>query len=104
MSNERALRDALLDALEAPGTITKSRLRTIMIDHPESETVGYVIADKATGSMDWDGQVHPSVEAAINSMCGPYQSYSRETDDPERDHWSVTYNILPVKEAVSSDD
>ena len=101
-SNERALRDALLDALEAPGTITKARLRNLLIKYPESETVGYVIADKATGSMDWDGQVHPTVEAAINSMCGPRQSFSREKDDPDKDHWNVVYNILAVKDAFTS--
>jgi len=99
MSTERALRDALLDALEAPGTITKARLRNLLIEHPESETVGYVIADKATGSIDWDGEVHPTFEAAIDSMCGQHQSYSREKDNLDKDHWSVTYDILAVKAA-----
>ncbi|UKA69563.1 hypothetical protein [Arthrobacter sp. FW306-06-A] len=94
MNTERALRDALLDALEAPGQITKSRIRSILINNPASDPAGYVIADKKTGAIDWDGEVHPTVEAAIESMCGPFQSFSREKDDPDKDYWGDVYDIL----------
>ena len=59
----------------------------------------YVIADKRDGKLDWDGELHPSIDACIESMCGQSQSYVRteeEATDEDRTVWSEDYEIRRV--------
>jgi len=65
-------------------------------------TLGYIIVDKKTRAIDWDCELHPSIEAAIESMTGPRQSMCRtveEEDDVANDGrtaWWLVYSIHPV--------
>jgi hypothetical protein len=58
----------------------------------------YVIVDKITGKLDWDGDLHPSIESCIESLCGPQQPYAREEEENEAELtvWSEIYEIRRV--------
>jgi hypothetical protein len=59
----------------------------------ETETakpVGYVVVDKSTNALDWDGEIHADIESATASVDGdtPY-------NDPDWKPWE-TYEIMTV--------
>ncbi len=37
-----------------------------------NEIIGYVIVSNIDSRMDWDDELHPSIEAAIDSLTGIY--------------------------------
>ena len=58
----------------------------------------YLIVDKITGKLDWDGELHSSIESALTSLCDDVQSYVRteaEVTD-EKGLWSDVYDIRRV--------
>ena len=71
---------------------------------------GYIIVDKKTNAIDWDGELHPSIESAIESMTGPHQSMCRtaeEEDDAANDGrtaWWRIYSIHTVTDRTAVDD
>lgn len=74
---------------------TMARLDVLL----KEQFVGYVIVDNKTGAMDWDGEVHETVAAAIASLT-KHGSFTEEADDLETAHWSACYKICPVLSEV----
>ena len=67
----------------------------------DTTPVRFVIVDKITGALDWDGDLHPSREAAIASMCGRHSMYVATPEDvDDRDaisvYWADDYDICEV--------
>lgn len=62
------------------------------------EPAGFVIVDIKTREIDWDCELHPTREAAFESLTGPCQSYCRtpEEETEERTYWGKHYEILAV--------
>lgn len=73
---------------------TLARLQVLL----EEQYVGYVIVDKKTGAMDWDGEAHETVAAAVRSLT-QHGSFDDEYDQ-ETTHWSECYKICPVLSEV----
>lgn len=59
-------------------------------------TLGYIILSKRTNRMDWDDEIYVTTEAAIDSLCGPYQDYTRDPADEM--YWGKDYHLCPVIE------
>ena len=62
------------------------------------EPLGFVVVDKVSLALDWDGEMHSSREGAIESLTGPHQMWCKyindETDD--KTYWGRAYMICPV--------
>jgi hypothetical protein len=60
--------------------------------------IGYVVVDKETKKLDWDGEMHPLRVDALESMTGPYQAYCKNIEDEteDRTYWGKVYDICPV--------
>jgi hypothetical protein len=60
--------------------------------------VGFVVVDIKTRELDWDGVLHPTREAAVESLTGPHQMWcrTREEATDERSFFGEVYEILPV--------
>lgn len=59
--------------------------------------IGYVVVDIKTRSLDWDGELHPTEEAAIESLTGhTWWCKSLEEETDERTFYGTVYEILPV--------
>lgn len=105
--NEEALEagtEALMDASfgqylpEAPIDLATAAIRAYLSSLP-ADTLGYIIVDKKTRAIDWDGELHPSIEAAIESMTGPHQSMCRtaeEEDDAANDGRTAWWRVYSV--------
>jgi hypothetical protein len=67
--------------------------------------IGYVIVDRETHAIDWDGDLHATRESAIQSMTGPHHGFVRTADEEDEDHqvWWNAYWILPVMAEDSED-
>lgn len=65
---------------------------------PTPGLVGFVIVDIKTRKLDWDGELHPTREAAIESLTGPHQMWcsTPEESSEERTYYGDVYEILPV--------
>lgn len=66
------------------------------------EPLGFIIVNKLTNQIDWDGEVHPTREKAIQSLCaGMYVQTTQEehTDPGIRRHWERDYKIREVRDA-----
>ncbi|MGO4297114.1 hypothetical protein [Glutamicibacter sp. MCAF14] len=76
----------------------------------QPEVRGYIIVDKKTNAIDWDGELHTSIESAIESMTGPHQSMCRtaeEEDDAANDGrtaWWRFYSIHAVTDGPEVND
>lgn len=59
---------------------------------------GFVIVDIKTRQLDWDGELHPTREAAIESLTGKYQWHCRTPEEAteDRTYYGNYYEILPV--------
>ena len=62
----------------------------------EQHTLGYVVVGHENDSLGWDDQMYETVEAAMNSLCGPYQDFERDPESPN--YWGKEYRICPVSE------
>jgi hypothetical protein len=62
-------------------------------------TIGYVVVDVQTKKLDWDGDLHPSKDAAVASLTGAGQMWCKsvEEEDDERTYWGSAYMICPVE-------
>lgn len=62
-------------------------------------TLGFIVVDAETKQIDWDGDLHPSREAAIESMTGPRHMYCKSVDEENDDktYWGRHYLIAPVE-------
>lgn len=70
-----------------------------------SRATGYVIVDKATGTLDWDGELHKTVDAAIQSLTDPWQEFADSDEDAAatgRKNWRDVYEIRRVGNAVKA--
>ena len=76
----------------------------------QPEVRGYIIVDKKTNAIDWDGELHTSIESAIDSMTGPHQSMCQtveEEDDAANDGrtaWWRIYSIHTVTDGPALND
>ncbi len=63
-----------------------------------TKIIGYVVVDKVTKKLDWDGELHPLRVDALESMTGPYQAYCKNMEDEteDRTYWGKVYDICPV--------
>jgi hypothetical protein len=59
-------------------------------------TVGYVAVGVHSNGLDWDEAVYESEDAVIDSLCGPYQPFSRAPESP--DYWGREYRICAITE------
>lgn len=55
-----------------------------------TEPIGYIIVDKTTRKLDWDGELHPTTGAASDSLEG-----DRRFNDPDWKPYEL-YDICPV--------
>lgn len=64
-------------------------------------TIGYIVVDNVTKALDWDGELHPTEEDAIESLTGPHQMWCKsiEEETEERTFWGTSYMICPVEAA-----
>lgn len=61
------------------------------------QPVGWIIVNGNTDSLDWDTQLYPSREHAIQGLIGNFGGYCRDGEDTEdKRPWSDDYQILPV--------
>lgn len=76
---------ALLDRVEAAN------------DAPR-DPVGFVIVDIKTRKLDWDGEMHPTREAAIDSLTAGRTWWCRAPEEAtdERTYYGEVYEILAV--------
>jgi hypothetical protein len=60
--------------------------------------IGYVVVDKETKKLDWDGELHPLRVDAIESMTGPHQMWCKSLEDETEDraYWGSAYDICAV--------
>jgi hypothetical protein len=60
--------------------------------------IGYVVVDKETQKLDWDGEMHPLRVDAIESLTGPRQMWCKNLEDEteDRTYWGKAYIICPV--------
>lgn len=64
---------------------------------------GYIIVNGNTEELDWDGELHPTVESAIESLtaqCTGYARTEKGAADSDREVWWSNYNIHPVGERI----
>jgi len=59
------------------------------------EPIGYVVVDSQTNAIDWDGDMHPTREAAIDSLTGPHHMWCKsvEAEDDDHTYWGKAYTI-----------
>lgn len=62
------------------------------------EPAGFVVVDIKTRKMDWDGELHLTREAALESLTGPRQMWCRTPEEAtdERTYYGDVYEILTV--------
>lgn len=62
------------------------------------DIIGYVIVDKVTKKLDWDGELHSLRVDALESMTGPRQAFCKNLEDEtdDRTYWGKVYDICPV--------
>ena len=66
-------------------------------DAKAESTVGFVIVDIKTRKLDWDGEMHPTREVAIESLTGhTWWCRTPEEATDERTYYGDVYEILPV--------
>lgn len=60
--------------------------------------IGYIVIDTDTNEIDWDGKLHPTRDAAIESMTGPGMMWCNSADEETEDktYWGRAYIICPV--------
>lgn len=63
-----------------------------------SNPIGFVIVDRYTNKIDWDGELHPTVEAAIDSLTGPRQMWCKtpEEENEDKTYWATAYMLCRV--------
>lgn len=66
------------------------------------EIIGYVIVSNIDSWLDWDDELHPSIEAAIDSLTGTYSPLCRSEEDRTKTKkpWWEEYEIHPVLKAI----
>lgn len=62
--------------------------------YSKPDIIGYIVVGKTNDSLDWEDKLHPSEEACIDSLCGPYQDFTREPDSEW--YWGNEYKLCPV--------
>lgn len=68
---------------------------------------GYIIVDPNTGALDWDSEVHETVQDAINSLTEWFTGMVREERPDYRDEkvpWWKFYDIHPVYPKINHED
>ncbi|SDK80822.1 hypothetical protein [Arthrobacter sp. ok362] len=60
----------------------------------KSDIIGYLVVGKSNDSLDWDDKMYESEQACIDSLCGPYQDFTREPDS--ECYWGNEYKLCPV--------
>jgi hypothetical protein len=80
------------------------KIDDVLANHPAPSVRGYLIVDKVTGEVDWDGTIHPSRDKAIESLCGVGSSYVPTQGDATEDrrYWGEVYIICAVLEAKAT--
>lgn len=65
--------------------------------------IGYIIVDRETKEIDWDCELHQSIQQAIRSLTAPQQMYCKteEEENEDKTHWAKHYMICPVGEEVN---
>lgn len=73
----------------------------VVLEATKPCTIGYVVVGNENNALDWDDQLYGTVDAAIGSLCSPYQPFDRDPESPN--FWGKQYRICPVSEqAVAS--
>jgi hypothetical protein len=103
MSNRDELAGMLAGVVNGPETgspITRAMADAILAaGYRKPRTIGYVVVDVVSKALDWDGEMHPSEEAAIESLTGPHQMWckSAEEETEDRTFWGSAYMICAVE-------
>ena len=65
---------------------------------------GFIIIDRETKEIDWDGAMHPTPEQAIASLTGPRHMYCKTEaeENDEKTYWKRHYMICPVGEEIAA--
>jgi len=60
--------------------------------------LGFVIVDRYTRKLNWDGELHPTETAAIESLTGPRQMWCKSLAEESEDktYFGKLYEICPV--------
>lgn len=74
--------------------INKTADAVLAAGYRKPRIIGYVVVGKQSNSMDWDDQLYATEEACIDSLCGPYQDFNRESGT--KNYWGNEYKICPV--------
>lgn len=63
--------------------------------------VTFIIVGKQTGRADWSDELYLSKDAAIESLCSPWQDYGNDKHDPRR-NWRKDFEIRRVMPATAT--
>ncbi|WP_457948274.1 hypothetical protein ACTAQI_20200 [Pseudarthrobacter sp. alpha12b] len=66
--------------------------------------IGYVVVDRVTKEIDWDCELHTSIDQAIRSLTAPQQMYCKtfEEETEDKTYWAKHYMICPVGQEIGA--